>query len=72
MQHPSGGLPPPRTPPLAKMFFDLGLKKFQCLGPHLAEETERLDLEVSYQNGGLYISDRLPPGRSLPAITIKK
>ena len=33
---PSGGLPPHRTPPLAKDFFDFELKKFRCLGPILA------------------------------------
>ena len=32
MDDPSGGLPPPRTPALAKDFFDFWLKKFQPLG----------------------------------------
>ena len=36
MDDPSGGLPPPRTPPLAKEFVDCWLKKFRCLGPILA------------------------------------
>ena len=35
---PSGGLPPPRTPPLAKDVFDFWLKRIRCLGPILANK----------------------------------
>ena len=42
MDDPSGGLLSPRTPPLAKDFFNFWPEKFQPLGSISAQEIERL------------------------------